>query len=32
MAIMNMTGTVLIAFIVTIMALLRVTKTPQFNK
>ena len=29
---MNTTGTVLIAFIVTVMALLRVTKTPQFNK
>ena len=32
MAIFNMTGTVLVAFIVTIMAILRVLKKPQFNK
>jgi hypothetical protein len=32
MAVINATGTVLIAFIVTIMALLRVLKTPQFNR
>jgi hypothetical protein len=32
MAIFNMTGTMIVAFIVTLMAILRVCKKPQFNK
>ena len=32
MAVFNVTGTVLVAFIVTVIAILRVCKRPQFNK
>lgn len=32
MAVINAQGTVLVAFIITVMALLRIAKTPSFTK